>query len=304
MSSLQDKRAGAWTLCVWFLVATCLASTAAQAQESAEPSDGDIAQMQIDLRDVLSWEDGPTTAVLGGIAEVDVPAGYSFLAREDTRRLLELYQNELTDREMGLIAQSDDLTGWFVVFEFDPVGYVQDDERETLDAQAILSTLQASAQQHNAARESMGYSAIDVLGWKIEPEYDSETKNLQWCVRCQSDGLPIFNHNVRVLGRRGVMEVTLVCDPEDFDVAQRQMRDLVAGFSYTGGNRYGDWRAGDKMASYGLTALVAGGGLALAAKSGLLKKLLKPLLLAVIVVGSAIGKFFKNLFGRRESLLS
>jgi len=42
--------------------------------------------------------------------------------------------------------------------------------------------------------------------------------------------------------------------------------------------------------------LVLGGGLAMAAKTGLLQKFMKPIIIGFI----AIGAFFKRLFGRRS----
>ena len=50
---------------------------------------------------------------------------------------------------------------------------------------------------------------------------------------------------------------------------------LLAGFEFATGNRYAEWVKGDKVAAYGLTALVAGGVGAAAVKSGALGKLWK-----------------------------
>ena len=55
----------------------------------------------------------------------------------------------------------------------------------------------------------------------------------------------------------------------------------------------GEYRKGDKLAEYGLTGLIAGGAIAVAAKSGLLAKLWKLVLLGV----AAVVGFFKKLFG-------
>ena len=68
---------------------------------------------------------------------------------------------------------------------------------------------------------------------------------------------------------------------------------LRKGFDYQKGETYGEYRKGDKILKYGLTGLIAGGGVALAAKSGLLKHLWKLL----VIVGAAIAAFFKKIFG-------
>ena len=41
--------------------------------------------------------------------------------------------------------------------------------------------------------------------------------------------------------------------------------------------------------------------MAVAAKSGLLGKLIKPLLLVLIALGGFFARFFRRLFGRKES---
>ena len=55
------------------------------------------------------------------------------------------------------------------------------------------------------------------------------------------------------------------------------------------------------MAAYGLAALLGGGVAAAAAKSGLLGKLIKPIIVGVAVVASAIGGLFKKIFGRGKA---
>jgi uncharacterized membrane-anchored protein len=73
---------------------------------------------------------------------------------------------------------------------------------------------------------------------------------------------------------------------------------LITNYSYTSGNTYAEFKEGDKIAKYGLIGLIAGGALFAAAKTGLLGKFLKPILIGLAVVGGAIAKFFKKIVGR------
>jgi uncharacterized membrane-anchored protein len=57
---------------------------------------------------------------------------------------------------------------------------------------------------------------------------------------------------------------------------------------------------GDKLAGYGLAALVAGGAGAAAVKSGLLQKFWKLLVFVVLAVVGALRKLLASLFGKRE----
>ena len=74
----------------------------------------------------------------------------------------------------------------------------------------------------------------------------------------------------------------------------------MKGFAFKEGERYAEFREGDKLAEYGLAALIAGGGVALAAKSGLLGKLIKPLIVAGAALLGVVGSFFKKLFGKKS----
>jgi len=54
---------------------------------------------------------------------------------------------------------------------------------------------------------------------------------------------------------------------------------------------------GDKVAQYGLAALVVGGAAAVAVKSGIFKWLWK----VILVVGVAVAAFLKSLFAGRRT---
>jgi uncharacterized membrane-anchored protein len=77
---------------------------------------------------------------------------------------------------------------------------------------------------------------------------------------------------------------------------------LLAGYSYQTGNSYAEFRPGDKIAKYGLGALVLGGAAVGAAKLGLFTWLLvflKKGWKLVVVAFVAVVSFFKKLFARR-----
>jgi uncharacterized membrane-anchored protein len=92
------------------------------------------------------------------------------------------------------------------------------------------------------------------------------------------------------------MRVTLVADPDKLPEAMPRFETLIAGYGYKEGHRYAEFKKGDKMAKYGLTALVVGGASAVAVKSGLFKWLWKGL----IVAGVAIAAFVKKFFGGKS----
>jgi uncharacterized membrane-anchored protein len=280
-------------VCMCAIIAFGQNSNKKKKKAEAEPSPSPSVGWQ-DFPSV-KFQKGPAQGTLGTTAQVKVPEGFVFAGGNDTRRIMETLQNPTNGRELGFVAPAGE--DWFAVFEFDPVGYVKDDEKGSLDADAILEEIKSGAERGNQERARRGWPALTVVGWETPPRYNEETHNLEWAVRAESEGEPVVNHNTRVLGRGGVMEVTLVCDPALLQETLPKFKTMLSGFEFIQGQKYSEFRAGDKMAAYGLTGLIAGGGVAVAAKSGLLKWLWK-LIVAAVVGVSALAK---KIFGRKQT---
>jgi len=214
---------------------------------------------------------------------------------------MEATENPVDGSELGAILKSGDDSSWFVVFSFKNIGYVKDDEKDKLDADAILASIREGTQASNEERQKRGWSTLEVTGWQKPPFYDNSTNNLTWATKARSAGDEGVNYSVRLLGRHGVMNADLVVSPAELPDAVPAFNNLLENFSFRAGNRYAEFRSGDKVAAYGLTALIAGGVGAAAVKSGLLSKLWKFLVLGVIAIGGAIKRMFGALTGKRET---
>ena len=252
-----------------------------------------------DAFDKIPWEPGPILGHLGQEAQVAVPDNCVFTGGDGTRQFMELTENPTSGAERGTVlcrildAAGETKSTWFAVFEFDDSGYVKDDEKESLDADAILASLKEGNEHGNREREKRGWDAIYLDGWQRAPHYDEKTSNLTWATRLHGEeGGQTLNHSVRLLGRGGVMSVDLVVSPEHYDEALPVFDGVVGDFHYKSGHTYAEWRNGDRIASYGLTALVAGGAGVALAKSGLLQKFGKAIVLALAGAAAAVKKFF------------
>jgi len=248
-------------------------------------------------KDNIQWQDGPTVGKLGTLGEIKVPAGYRFSGIEGTRKFLELTHNPPNGAELGVLVpvleeNENSSNFWFVIFEFHEIGYVKDDDKDKLDSEALLKSIQNSTEEGNKERAKRGWTAYHVSGWYKPPYYDVSTKNLTWATSGYGD-LPSkssganrednVNYSVRILGRSGTMDADLVLGNDSVGTALPRFNEVLKGFSFRQGHSYAEFRAGDKVAEYGLAALVAGGATALAAKTGLLAKLWK--LIVALVVG-------------------
>ena len=287
-------RSTAWALLVLILAFP----VSGRAQDEAEPpaAEGEAAADEGGNDLGVEWVEGPKTCTLGDIAQIQISEGYRFTGGDGTRLILQAGENPVNGSELGLIMPNGEDPDWFVVFEYDPSGYISDDDKDDLDADAMLEVMKANNERGNATRRERGWAELEIVGWEHPPHYDPETRNLEWALKAKSEeGHMVVNYNTRVLGRGGVMEVALVVSPEQLATTLDSFKILLGDFSYTEGNSYGEYLDGDKVAQYGLAALVTGGAVAVAAKSGFLQKFFKFIIVGVI----AVGVFFKNLvFGK------
>lgn len=256
------------------------------------------------LYESIRWETGPTTVSIGENAQIKVPEGFQFTHHEGAQIWNRLTQNP-PDNTQGLLMPSGQ-ESWAVFFEFDPIGYVKDDEKDELDGDAILEAMQQGTEASNEYRRSQGWSGIHIDGWIVAPKYDEATNNLVWATRLRSDdGMMNANHSTRLLGRHGVMNVVLVCDVEEMPSVIPQVNSLLKGFEFKDGHKYGEWRAGDKVAQYGLTGLITGGAAVAAAKTGLLGKLAMVFAKAgkavVVFIALIAGGIWKFITGRSRA---
>ena len=192
---------------------------------------------------------------IGNQANIQIPAGYAFLGASDTRHFLELNGNLPQDNRYT-IGPKD--LHWFGAFGFEDSGYVSDNEK--LDPDALLDTLKSHNREQQAEMKQGGLDPLILVGWFVEPHYDLVTKRLEWGVRLRTvSGEPVVNYTIKLLGRRGVMNAVLVSDPQSLDKDTREFKSVLQGYSFNEGERYFEFRSGDKIAEYGLSALIVGG---------------------------------------------
>ena len=270
----------------------CVCALIAMGQSKKKPSPSPTPESIWDSYEGVKWQKGSSVGELGDIAQVKVPEGFIFANANDTRTIMEANQNPLTGHEMGFVAPAGE--NWFAVFEFDDVGYVKDDDKDALDANALLDSIKAGTEQGNKERVRRGWAPMIITGWEQPPHYNEITHNLEWAIKATSEGLPVVNHNTRMLGRGGVMEVTLVTEPSSLAATLPKFKTMLQGFEFKQGHRYAEFRSGDKTAAYGLTGLIVGGTAATLVKTGAFKWIWKALVGAFLAVSALVKKIFSR----------
>jgi len=284
---------------------TAILAGSAPAQAGKRPEVDPAAAERQRLADSIKFETGPCNGDIGGVATIKVPEKFEFTGPEGARVFMRLNGSVGDNRTVGLLQPSAQNENWFLLFQYSPDGYVKDDEKADLEGMAddFLASFREGQNEDNKRRTREGLPTLTIDGWETKPYYDSNTNLLTWSLRVSSTSGTSINHQTRLLGRKGHMSVTLVCDPTEYKSRVGAFNSLIAGFEYNSGEKYSEYQDGDKIAEYGLAALIAGGGLAIAAKTGLLGfigKFLKFIVLGVVGLIGGVVAFFKKMFGRGD----
>lgn len=212
----------------------------------------------------LKWQNGPTTGTVGTHATIQVPQGYVFLDSQNTKRFLEILGNIPENNEYMIGPQS---LSWFAIFRFNETGYVKDSEK--IDPNTLLKQLKDADAPGNEERKRLNMRQMYTDDWVVEPHYDIQTKQLEWGIQLHDEtGAKTVNYTTRILGRIGVMSATLVTDNNTLENDTRAFKNVLTNFNFNSGETYAEFKPGDKVAEYGLAALILGGAAAVATKKG------------------------------------
>jgi uncharacterized membrane-anchored protein len=245
-----------------------------------------------------------------GLATLKVPDGVEFLNGRDAQTVLvKLWGNPPMADPLGLLMPVNvgplNPESWAVIITYEEEGYVKDKDAEKIDYADLLKKMQKDTHAANAEREKQGYPSVELVGWAAPPRYDSAVHKLYWAKQLKFGGgnEDTLNYNIRILGRRGVLVLNAVAAMAQLPEIERNAPMILAAIDFNPGNRYADFSeaSGDKVASYGIAALVAGG---VAAKLGLFKGLWVLLLGAkkfVIIGVVALTAFVRKLFGKNKA---
>lgn len=273
---------------LFFAVTISIAFTGACAQ-SAQPSKADAERVYRELQ----WLPPGGTGSLDGKATFKATSAYTFLSSADTDKFLKLNGNPPQGSSVTIAPTKGD---WFGVLSFASEGYVKDDE--SIDADALLKTLKSQITAGNEEKRKQGYQTLTLEGWALAPRYDRQNQRLEWGTLLRAeDKSPVVNVSTRILGRSGYTAAVLVTTPTTLDSDLQDFKTALRNFEYVGGEKYSEWREGDKVAAYGLGALVLGGAAAAVSSKGGFKVIG----LAILAAAAAVWAGLKKLFARKKT---
>lgn len=229
----------------------------------------------------LHFETGHVV-VEGGVAGIDLPAGWRYLQQDEARYVVEnVWRNprRLSTRGLILPPAQDEWGG--IIVSYIASGFVADGDAD-LDADVLLAELRDQLAAANPLRARIGRQEAELVGWADPPRYDGQGKKLSWgkLLRVGS-GKPTVNFEARVLGAEGMLSLQAVADADRLDALRAGMQHVLDGTELAPGLRYADH---DPTRHRVATTSLAGLIVDIRARVPLFRVVLKPVIALVVVI--------------------
>jgi len=283
-----------------------LATMAAAEEQTAPPQGRTASEYDVAFQAAsAALKAGPTDVAVAGQAKLHLPDGFGYIPPNEAKRVLQAMGNTVDDSIHGMVVPTTgDKANWFVVVSFINAGYIKDDDAKDWNADELLESIKSGTQEANETRKSRGIPEMEIIGWVEKPQYEAAAHRLVWSISSrdkggQARGDEGVNYNTLALGREGYISMNLVTDLAAVEQLKPTAKTLLGALDFDQGKRYADFDSSkDKVAEYGLAALVAGvaakklGMFALIA--AFVAKFAKVIGIAVLAGGATIFKVFKR----------
>ena len=270
--------------------------------QSAIAQEIDSAKLLIDsIESQFTYQTGEIK-IGDDIGTLNVPKGFRYLDPAQSKKVIhDLWGNPGGDGTYGMLVPEDKgvlaSDGWAFIITYDASGHIKDDDADEIDYDEMLTSIQEGEAEENAARAKEGYEPIHLVGWASKPYYDSEKKVLHWAKELQfgESEEHTLNYDVRVLGRKGQLELQAVASINQLATVQENIPAVLTAFTYADGNKYADFDPEiDEVAAWTIGGLVAGKVLAKAGFFALILKNIKLIGLAIVAAVTGLWKLIKR----------
>ncbi len=247
-------------------------------------------------------QSGPAPITLTDQAILKLPKGYGFVPNPTATRLMRALGNHADERLLGLVLPLDNAQ-WMVVVKYEKSGYIKDDDAREWNADDLYKSLLEGTEAGNEARKQAGITEIELTGWVEKPAYDATTHRMVWSIGVKDKGVadnaPGVNYNTYVLGREGYISMNMITDQSLVAQYKPATHELLAALEFNGGKGYADFNAStDKIAEYGLAALITGVAAKKLGMFALMAAFFAKFFKAILLAGAGVLYGIKKWFGR------
>ena len=283
----------------------------AQEEEIAEVDSAVVAayleqyQLYMDsVEQAMNYVDSGTVVLGDDLAEINLSNTYKYLNPEQSAFVLTQVWGNPPQEVLGMLFPQGssimDTASYAIIISYDESGHIKDEDAADLDYDDLLEEMQEDTEAGNEYRIEEGYEPIELVGWASSPYYDGEEKKLHWAKELKFGEAEVntLNYNLRVLGRRGYLELNFIGDMGILPLVQNDIPTLMPSVNFKEGNTYFDFDPDlDDVAAYGIGGLIAGKVLAKAGFFALLAKFWKFIAIGAVAAFGALKRF---VFGGKE----
>ncbi|MGC4115091.1 MAG: DUF2167 domain-containing protein [Myxococcales bacterium] len=195
-----------------------------------------------------------------------------------------------------------------MIITYEEDGYVKDDDAAKINYDDLLKKMKEDTAEASKERVSRATPPSHSSAGPRRRVTTHATHKIYWAKELRFADSPdtTLNYNIRILGRRGVLVLNAVAATSQLAENEKETPAILSMVDFQEGHRYADFKPGtDKVATYGIAGLVAGG---LLAKAGFFKVLLAGILalkkfvvVAVVAAIAGIKKLFAKITGRGDN---
>ena len=234
------------------LIAAVLCFSSIHAQESSATNDAENAPRSpsskfVESNRSFSYKTGKID--LNSEVELEVPAGFKFMEREDAEYVVyDLWHNRVANNcLLGLLVKSDfDVMTddrWVIQVTVDRSGYAKDEGADKIDYDQRMLEMKSLEAEENEIRKEEGLSAMHLINWVGKPYYDKTAKTLHSAVIWSDENTEdtILNFDIRFFGRKGFVNLCAVGTLSELNDIQRNIAHLSQIVRYKPGHTYADY---------------------------------------------------------------
>jgi uncharacterized membrane-anchored protein len=226
--------------------------TAQPTAEAAAPDAGAVTPAEAQLLT------GPLSVSLPGGADLELPEGWRWVAKEQLRAYLLPTGRKPGAWDAGIALPPGEGAKEFHL-QFEPMGLVEAGDAAALAPDALLARLQELAKAANQRRRLRGQPEQAVSGWALPPTLELDGQRLVWAERSSVGADERLGWHGRLRLRGGVIKLDLGLAPDDWAILDPEARALFSALAPKLGQAVVSRQSVDKVAAMDLPELVVDG---------------------------------------------
>lgn len=245
----------------------------------------------------LDWKLSGTYQLPNSNSTLLLPEGYQLLMGDEAQKAL-ILQKESANEDIEALVYDISLED-IVYFSYINTGYISLEDWREIDPKQLLESISENTENANKERRKNGIEEIHVVGWIQEPTLDRVNNTVFWAIEGKDDNDVNFVNSIALrLSREGFEKLNWVTSKRRFKPFGGDLEVMLNSHNFNPGYRYSDYISGDKVAQFGIAALVAASVGGKIIKSGglilLLKKFCGLIFAAIAALFYKLKKYFKK----------